>query len=139
MRIYVWWISSSIRMTRVYAGEMFTSKTLRFISRHIITSTQQHHNGTTSNSSFARPHSLRHRQLDRTVSGAPRRQYAPSCWAWKRPHPLHGWKRLNRRTNVLVAYFTTDEVNEWMAERMAAECGLTLCSWCRRKTGPARP
>jgi hypothetical protein len=29
---------------------------------------------------------------------------------------------------MLVAYFTTDEVNEWAAERMAAECGLTLCS-----------
>ena len=28
---------------------------------------------------------------------------------------------------MLIAYFTTDEVNEWMAERLAAECGPTLC------------
>jgi hypothetical protein len=28
---------------------------------------------------------------------------------------------------MLIAYFTTDEVNEWVAERLAAECGLTLC------------
>jgi hypothetical protein len=29
---------------------------------------------------------------------------------------------------MLIAYFTTDEVNEWVAERLATECGMTLCS-----------
>jgi hypothetical protein len=29
---------------------------------------------------------------------------------------------------MLIAYFTTDEVNEWVAERLAADCGLTLCA-----------
>jgi hypothetical protein len=28
---------------------------------------------------------------------------------------------------MLIAYFTTDEVNEWVAERLAAEYGMTLC------------
>jgi hypothetical protein len=28
---------------------------------------------------------------------------------------------------MLIAYFTTDEVNEWVAERLAADCGMTLC------------
>src|SRR5262249_60041731 len=48
-------------------------------------------------------------------------------------HPSRLWVQLladprpNRRSAMLIAYFTTDEVNEWAAERLAAECGLTLC------------
>ena len=28
---------------------------------------------------------------------------------------------------MLIAYFTTDEVNEWVANRLAADCGVTVC------------
>jgi hypothetical protein len=28
---------------------------------------------------------------------------------------------------MLIAYFTTDEVNQWVAERLAADCGLMVC------------
>jgi hypothetical protein len=28
---------------------------------------------------------------------------------------------------MLTAYFTTDEVNEWVAERLATDCGMTIC------------
>src|SRR5262249_45431113 len=34
---------------------------------------------------------------------------------------------LHRRTPMLAAYLTTDEVNLHLAEEMAAVCGITLC------------
>jgi hypothetical protein len=29
---------------------------------------------------------------------------------------------------MLIAYFTTDEVNAWVADGFATDCGMTLCS-----------
>ena len=37
---------------------------------------------------------------------------------------------------MLVAYLTTDEVNEALALRMATECGITLCPLALQASAP---